>query len=42
MPASRILEGSLSEQPRARTYFLAANHSPQTEPKRDIKGKALG
>jgi len=42
MPASRILEGRLPEQQPSAHIFLAANPSPQTEPKRDIKGEDLG
>jgi hypothetical protein len=42
MPASRILEGRLPEQHPSAHIFLAPNHSPQTEPERDIKGEARG
>jgi hypothetical protein len=42
MPASRILEGRLPKQHPPAHILLAANHNPQPESKRDIKGEARG
>jgi hypothetical protein len=42
MPASRILEGRLPEQHPSAHIFFGSQPQPPTEPKRDIKGEALG